>query len=153
VVKCFEPNVHLSELKLEIHGPSSGFTYGAPVFELVPFVLIENAVKYAPKRSPITVKISDFDDHIDAHVQSFGPKITKAELSRIFEQGFRAEAARKTGKSGSGVGLFAAWSLVRGSFHGTLTVAQDPVVVNFDGVDVWRTTFSCRVPRAPDSNR
>ncbi len=147
VVKCFQPNADVSEIRLEIAGPSQGYTFGAPVFELVPFVLVENAMKYSPKRSVVKVKVTDFDKYIDAHVQSFGPKIAKAEIGRLFEQGFRGEAARKSGKSGSGIGLYAAKSLIRGSFNGELSVTQDAVAINMDGSEVWGTTFSCRVPR------
>lgn len=147
VVKCFQPNADVSEIKLEIAGPSQGYTFGAPVFELVPFVLVENAMKYSPKKSIVKVKVTDFEKYIDAHVQSFGPKITRAEIERLFEQGFRGEAARKSGKSGSGIGLYAAKSLIRGSFNGELSVTQDAVAINMDGAEVWGTTFSCRVPR------
>lgn len=147
IVKCFRPAALLNEIDLEILGPSQGYTFGPPVFELVPFVILENALKYSPKRSKVLVKVSDFDKYIDAHIVSFGPKIQNRETDRIFEQGFRGAAAEATGKSGSGIGLFAAHSLVRGSFGGELTVFQDKVAGEFGGKSFWSTRFHCRVPR------
>ena len=146
-VLCLKPKSNSAEITLTFQGPSVAFTYGPAIFELIPFVLIQNAIKYAPNGSEIVIKVSDFDMRIDFHVQSQGPKIRSAEIDRIFERGYRGVEAQKTGKSGSGLGLFAARALTIDSFGGSLDVIQDsfPAVIN--GQEYYRTTFSVKVPR------
>lgn len=147
VVRMFTETAKVNDIDIRLIGPSNGYAMGPPVFELVPFVLIENAVKYSPRRGPINVKVTDFDERIDAHVKSFGPKISDNEIERVFEANFWGRHAEASGKSGSGIGLHAAKSLMTGSFNGTLRVVQERTPVSLDGAEVWGTTFSLSVPR------
>ena len=68
--------------------------------------LLENAVKYAPKETPITVKLNKIKTGIMMEVLDEGPGIVKDEKKKVFEKFYRIgnEAIRKT--PGSGLGLF-----------------------------------------------
>ena len=84
----------------------STFSYNLyPTFETLLFVLLENAIKYAPNHSPITVTFDEKDDGFHALIQSEGPYCSKEELSLLGAKGFRAKNAQLTGTPGQGFGL------------------------------------------------
>lgn len=147
VINCLKPKSVSQRTELVLQGPSLGFTYGPPIFELVPFVLVQNALKYAPADSEAIVKVSDSGSSISVHVQSLGPKIRASETDRIFDRGFRGVEAQKTGRSGSGLGLFAARALTRDAFGGDIDVIQDNFAAVINDREYYRTTFSVEIPR------
>jgi two-component system OmpR family sensor kinase len=67
--------------------------------------LIENAVKYAPGGTPITLAASRDNHHLVLHVQDQGPGVPEAERQRIFERFVRGSSAATAEKPGSGIGL------------------------------------------------
>ncbi|WP_026019928.1 sensor histidine kinase [Komagataeibacter europaeus] len=78
-----------------------------PIFELLPFVLIENAIKYPPKNQNISVKF----DHtkigkVIVTISSIGPYISKGEILNVFDKGFRGKSVENM--PGQGLGLFLA---------------------------------------------
>lgn len=149
VINCLKPKSISSSINLQFQGPSDAMTFGPPIFELVPFVLIQNALKYSPSYSEVVIKVSDFETHIDLHVQSLGPKIRNSEIDQIFDRGFRGVEAKKSGESGSGLGLFAAKTLVHETFGGSIKVIQDTHAAVISDQEFFRTTFSVQVPRVP----
>jgi len=75
-------------LSLELTGESFGKMYGYRYFDLVPFLLVQNAIKYAAEGK---VEI--------------GPCVSKDELVSIFEKGTRGTDARRHTTIGEGLGL------------------------------------------------
>jgi signal transduction histidine kinase len=90
--------------------------------------LLDNAYKYAPPGSAITVRLGPGeqlrsaspsppdDGQIYVQVRDQGPGIAAADLPRIGERFYRADRARSRGEGGSGLGLAIARALVEG--HG-----------------------------------
>ena len=64
--------------------------------------LLENAVKYAPKESPITVTLKKADSVIQLDIADEGPGIPDDEKKKIFSKFYRVgnEATRKTQGTG-----------------------------------------------------
>jgi signal transduction histidine kinase len=85
-----------------------------PVFELLPFVLLENGVKYSPRGQSVTVSFETIGGRQVVTVSSIGPAVTDAELPRLFEKEFRGAATAHL--PGEGLGLFLAHQVCR--FHG-----------------------------------
>lgn len=85
-----------------------------PVFELLPFVLLENGVKYSPPSQTVTVGFETSLGHQVVTVSSIGPAVTDAELPRLFEKEFRGAATAHL--PGEGLGLFLAQQVCR--LHG-----------------------------------
>lgn len=84
----------------------STFSYDLyPTFETLLFVLFENAIKYAPNHSPVTVTFTEGDDGLDALIQSEGPYCSTQELLSLGTKGFRSKNAQLTNTSGQGFGL------------------------------------------------
>lgn len=70
--------------------------------------LLDNAVKYAPHDSEISIFIRETADHVELGVKSMGPKIMPDENTAIFSEFFRGAAAKERVSDGLGFGLAAA---------------------------------------------
>ncbi|MET0392264.1 MAG: ATP-binding protein [Chitinophagaceae bacterium] len=68
--------------------------------------LLENAVKYSPKESPVHAALTKGRNHIELLISDEGPGIAAEERKRIFDKFYRIgnEATRKT--QGTGLGLY-----------------------------------------------
>lgn len=146
VVRCFTPQATAKGVTLQLIGESHSFSLGPNVFEIIPYVLIENAIKYAPRNSEIRIAFVETAQTIQIHFVSNGPNIARDERERIFEKGFRSKAAQSRRTSGSGIGLFLAKTLVE-KFDGSISVE-----VGYDDVHSTeglckQITFVVSVPR------
>lgn len=72
--------------------------------------LLENAVKYG-ERARVRVRLSGGE--AIAEIVDTGPGIPEDEFDRAFEPFYRSEAARKSGRTGSGLGLAVCRSIAR----------------------------------------
>ena len=68
--------------------------------------LLENAIKYSPKESPITATLKKTDSVLQLEIADEGPGIPDEEKKKIFSKFYRigSEATRKT--KGTGLGLY-----------------------------------------------
>lgn len=66
--------------------------------------LIDNAIRYSPEKSTITIKIEDHPTKIALHVIDNGPGIPDELKERVFERFFRIIGTKATG-SGLGLGI------------------------------------------------
>lgn len=75
--------------------------------------LIDNALKYAPKESPVYVDLMDENDMIQVKVSDEGPGVPDEEKKRIFEKFYRSgnETTRKA--KGTGLGLYLTRKIIR----------------------------------------
>jgi len=67
--------------------------------------LINNAIKYTEPGSRVTVTLKEDDGSVVGLVEDTGIGIPKDELTRIFEEFYRGEAAKDMDAYGSGLGL------------------------------------------------
>jgi two-component system sensor histidine kinase KdpD len=73
--------------------------------------LIDNAIKYSPPGSPVSLSAESKEDRVIVSVADRGPGIPEAEQSRIFEKFYRAEASRHQ-IPGAGLGLVIAREII-----------------------------------------
>lgn len=66
--------------------------------------LLDNAVKYSPEGSRITVSMRTFEMFVCISVEDMGPGIAESEQAQIFERFYRGKNARQ--EEGNGVGLY-----------------------------------------------
>lgn len=76
--------------------------------ELLPYILLDNAIKYADAKSKIIVKIDDNANRCKVQVISQSIPLEEGEHEKIFLRGFRGENARKRTTEGLGIGLYTA---------------------------------------------
>lgn len=106
IIRCYIAYAAKREISFTLNGDSRGQAKGIDHFEMIPLIVIDNAVKYSPNGQSIRINFSEDDEHINVEVTSYGPKIKDDEKTSIFEREFRGEHAIKNGQAGSGIGLY-----------------------------------------------
>ncbi|MGZ4388394.1 MAG: ATP-binding protein, partial [Gaiellaceae bacterium] len=74
--------------------------------------LLQNAVKFSPDGSAVTVAAHRRTDAVEVSVVDQGVGIPQSEQQRIFTKFYRADAGQRGGAGGAGLGLFIAQGLV-----------------------------------------
>jgi len=68
--------------------------------------LIDNAVKYSPKKSKIIISLENDEQNVKFKIQDSGIGIPENQQQKIFTEFFRGSNTIKENSSGSGLGLF-----------------------------------------------
>ena len=77
----------------------------APLLEQAVTNLLENALKYSPAGTPITVGAAAAEGTVRVSVADAGPGIAAEHLPRLFERFYRVDKARSRQLGGTGLGL------------------------------------------------
>ena len=87
--------------------------YGEPfsIDEIVTTMLF-NAIKFTPAGGKVTVRAKEEDGHIRVDIADTGIGIPEQELSRVFDEFYRASNASAMEKEGTGLGLAIARQVV-----------------------------------------
>ena len=101
---CLQVECEKKQINIRLNGQSFYSINGHSVFELLPFVLLENAIKYSPPNMEITVDFITESNHLEVRITSIGPILYEEEQKNLFQNDFRGENAIKTCE-GSGAGL------------------------------------------------
>lgn len=104
--------------------------------------LIENALDYTP-RGRVAVTLDEEDGQIVATVRDTGIGISTEEITRIFQDFYRAAEARKQVEFGTGLGLPIVNQIVQ-VYEGSVHVDSTPG----EG-----STFTVKLPTSPPSDR
>lgn len=84
----------------------------AAIIELMS-VLVENALKYSPPKSKVTIRIFERRTMTGFEIKNTGPQIDPEKLPHIFDRFYRADTSRNDGsKNGYGLGLAIAKKIV-----------------------------------------
>ena len=133
------------------HGESRGeFLCNPDAIGVVIHALLDNQVKYAPPGSRIEVGFVESSDRVVVSFSGLGPEIRSDEMSRIFEQGYRGQAARALYADGMGVGLASAGLICDAldiRLQVTQKTGQDP-----SHRDLYWTSFSIAIPLVASSS-
>lgn len=143
--KMLNPKARHKLVKIRLNGTSMRRLDMYPVFDIVPFLLVENAVKYSPRESEVTITITEHPREIEARVESLGPLVPPEELPRLVEKGYRGKEAEKLGEKGSGFGLhFAKFATEMNGASLTLNSGRE--VCSYNGVRFSPFSAVLRVP-------
>ena len=112
---------------------------------VIPHTLIDNALKYAPRRSKVEVHISDVENGVLLEVTSLGPLIEPSERKKIFQPFFRGKAAVEIAEEGAGYGLYVS-QLVARSHLGTAILVEQDAQSDSAFPTYFETTFSVVFP-------
>jgi K+-sensing histidine kinase KdpD len=75
--------------------------------------LLENAVKYTPTSTPLSVELIKEANNIDLFVRDQGPGIPSAEKEKIFEKFYRIGNELTRTSKGTGLGLYLSNKIIR----------------------------------------
>lgn len=89
-------------------------------------ILLDNAIKYSPKETAITLGSGRSDGHVTFSVSDQGYGIKSSDLPHIFERFYRADTSRsKANVEGYGLGLAIAQKIVE-AHRGSIEVKSSP---------------------------
>jgi two-component system, OmpR family, sensor histidine kinase KdpD len=86
--------------------------------------LLDNALKYSPPETPVTIQVHNGNGKVTVAVTDHGKGIPMQEQSRIFDRLYRSPSVQHQ-VPGSGLGLSIAQNIVR-AHRGDLTVTSSP---------------------------
>ncbi|MBN1602043.1 MAG: sensor histidine kinase [Chitinispirillaceae bacterium] len=96
------------QLEIAFNGNLYGTLQVLQAFELIPFIVLDNAGKYSPPNLTIDVDFIETTQEVSATVRSLGPALISSEQDRLFEQHFRGKHTRCLAVYGAGLGLYVA---------------------------------------------
>jgi two-component system, OmpR family, sensor histidine kinase KdpD len=91
-------------VSMDVEEPDSPVWFDPHLLSRVLRHIIENAARYSPSGSPITLRSRRMDSRLNFTVEDHGPGIDSADLPLIFEKFYRGRQGQITGK-GTGMGL------------------------------------------------
>ncbi|MEP3113267.1 HAMP domain-containing sensor histidine kinase [Nisaea sp.] len=147
VVRCFRAIAGSKRIQIRLSGQSYRLARGPNVLDIVPYTIIDNAIKYSPPNKRIDVVVRDSENETIVEISSTGPKIEDAELYHLFSQGFRGKNAIQFRNSGTGLGLAVAKKII--DIFGGKIWASSMIAGNGDGnIEMSNVRFSFSVPTA-----
>ena len=93
-------------VKINLLGNSFKCITAYPAFEFLPFLILENAVKYSRKEDEVDVEFCEQESQLLVKISSFGPFCSADEVSQICAKGHRGKYAKEVCGKGDGLGLF-----------------------------------------------
>ena len=74
--------------------------------EILPFLLLENAVKYTVGEKQVEVFFEEIKNNLYVTISSFGPTCEEDELEKITQKSYRGRNTVKYNNDGMGIGLY-----------------------------------------------
>lgn len=106
-----------------------------PFFDFVPFVILENAIKYSPPGQEIEVAFDEISKGLlEVSISSTGPYNTPTEIANIFEKKIRGKNAILADNTGGGYGLYFA-KLVCDLHNIKMEAYSEKPSIQFNGID------------------
>jgi two-component system sensor histidine kinase CiaH len=94
-------------------------------------ILLDNAIKYSPEKSTITIQSLKLDGHVQVTVTDEGMGIDEKDIHHIFDRFYRADQARSKKKEGGyGLGLSIAKKIVN-LHEGSISARNNEVGTTF----------------------
>lgn len=120
-LKSGEQNIHISGT---VQGNIVGLFDAGQLWRLM-LNLLDNAIKFTGKDGKVDVSLNAHNDVAILSISDTGCGIPVQEQTRIFERGYRANAARKSAIPGTGLGLHFARSIAQ-AHGGNIEVISIP---------------------------
>lgn len=151
VIRCFRAAARLKNINIFLKGESYRLAEGPNILDIVPYTLIENAIKYAPNHSDVSVEVADTDSTTKVLVVSLGPALDANEVNQIFEKGFRGKIAALVRTSGTGLGLSVARNVIE-IFSGKIFAEQSSESELRGNIPYAETKFHFSLPTSGEDN-
>jgi len=129
VVASLHTQIDNRPVEVHAEGPVPELALDRRLLKLALKQVLDNALKYSPPRSPISVRVFDGADTINFEITDHGPGIPQQEQGRVFERFYRSPAVKKQ-VPGFGLGLAIASNIVH-AHQGELTVNSRPGETTF----------------------
>lgn len=107
VKRLLEEQARKKKISINLHGESHSTCEANDIIELVPYLLLDNAIKYSMWGENINVIFEDINGFLNVTVKSFSQRPGEKELSHLRERGYRSKENTQ-GIAGKGIGLYLA---------------------------------------------
>ncbi len=125
-VESFEPIAKDKSITIKQDVVSVFVMANQPALEHVVRILIDNAVKYSPQNSTVTISVKNEAANVVVSVRDQGPGIDAKHQTKIFDRFYRVDESRSSQHiEGSGLGLAIAKSIAEKHGFG-LSVSSKP---------------------------
>lgn len=121
-------------INIELDGESKALLDCYPIIDILPYILLDNAVKYSPSHSTIEISFEEDLSSVTFEVSSMGPTSSISEDARLFEHGFRSQAAIDSNIQGYGRGLALAKTICD-LHNASINVARGTDIVRYNDND------------------
>ncbi|WP_180024746.1 sensor histidine kinase KdpD [Acinetobacter sp. YH1901134] len=106
-IKCLASYAREKKIKINKKGASHLTLNADQVFDFLPYLLLENAIKYSPRDSEVEVTFTEKTNFwTEVVINSVGPLVTQEELEKIYIKKYRGLNASTFNSEGGGYGLF-----------------------------------------------
>lgn len=93
------------KVPIHLNGSSYRRFWAYSMFEMIPLLLVDNAVKYSYGNNPVEISFTEESSDLFVDISSYSPYCSKPDIENIFNKGFRGKNAIRVA-DGSGIGLF-----------------------------------------------
>lgn len=93
------------KVPIHLNGSSYRRFMAYSMFEMIPLLLVDNAVKYSYSNNPVDITFTEEGTDLYVDISSYSPYCSESDIESIFNKGFRGKNATKVA-DGSGIGLF-----------------------------------------------
>lgn len=146
-IAAFRQTSRRENIKLSLRYMGSPITFigSHPSTAQIPFILLDNAVKYATSFEDVEVSLQNLNGSLQCTVTNTGPLIDDSELRKIVEIGGRGALASQSGVPGSGLGLALLGKIVDAA-NGTVCIQCSPLSLQINGIDQGLFKVDLRLP-------
>lgn len=105
--KCLFPKATSNNVYIRWEGDSYSEFLANDVVELLPYILIDNAIKYSHPKHDIVIKFEETDQVLTVYITSCSLRPLNGDVSKLMDRGYRDPNAAYL-KDGKGIGLYLA---------------------------------------------
>ena len=143
------PDFRAKEVYVDVGEYRERFDIDFEAIQVATYYIIENAAKYTSDKSQFNINFVKRKDSLRIEFNMYSLYIEPADVPLIFDEGFKSEAAKETGLTGKGIGLYRAKRLV--SFcKGQLSLEAGTIFdLERDGFNYANNSFVIELPLCP----
>jgi len=98
--------------------------------------LLDNAIKYSPKESAVTITLSQQQGQINLSVKDEGKGISNEEKKKVFDKYYRTGNAATKGARGTGLGLYLTKKIAQQ--HGATILLEDNIPTGSNFIIIFK---------------
>jgi len=143
VCRLFRETANRKNVRLNLHSDKY-ITFEPHVYDsfmTLPFLLIENSIKYSVKDGTVDIYLKQSKDSVKIYVTSFGPIVKEENKLRIFDKGFKDPNAQKFSSKGAGIGLYLA-DIVAKAHNFEIEYRTKGKIAIENGIEIAENEFS-----------
>lgn len=146
IIQSFERRKKDKRIKIILNCEVKSLVNTFPIFETVPYITLDNAIKYSPKDSEIIVEIIDYSSFIRITIQNNGPYVTENEKIHLFDYSFRGKEAIKMSKIGQGFGLNFLKEIIE-LHNGSVKIESGDILCTVNDISIAEFKLIIEIPK------